>query len=92
MLGRTLAVALAATFLVGTALLPEARAQTAQSDFATTDLNDDGAIDREEYHRRMADTMFFADDDGDGMLTLDELPRSTPGAEIDGHPVASNDI
>jgi Ca2+-binding EF-hand superfamily protein len=80
MLGRTLAAALAATVLVGTALLPEARAQTAQSDFATTDLNHDGAIDREEYHRRMMDTMFFADANGDGMLSMDEIPDADPAA------------
>jgi EF hand len=95
MLGRTLAVPFAATFLVATALLPEARAQTAQSDFATTDLNDDGAIDREEYHRRMADTMFFADDDGDGMLTMDELPDADPAvfqaADRDGDGMVSSD-
>jgi EF hand len=80
MLERALAVALVATLLVGTTLLPDARAQMAdQSDFATTDLNEDGQIDREEYHRRMMDTMFFADDDGDGMLTPDELPEADPG-------------
>ena len=80
MLERALAVALAATLLVGTTLLPDARAQTADpSDFATTDLNADGQIDREEYHRRMMDTMFFADADGDGMLTMDELPAADPG-------------
>jgi hypothetical protein len=80
MLGRTLAVTLGAMFFIGTALLPEVQAQTAQSDFATTDLNDDGAIDREEYHRRMADTMFFADHDGDGMLSADEVPNADPAA------------
>ena len=80
MLERALAVALAATLLVGTTLLPDARAQTADpSDFATTDLNGDGQIDREEYHRRMMDTMFFADANGDGMLTMDELPAADPG-------------
>jgi hypothetical protein len=81
MLERALAVALVATLLVGAGLLPDARAQMAdQSDFATTDLNDDGQIDREEYHRRMMDAMFFADDDGDGMLTQDELPDADPAA------------
>ena len=78
MLGRTLAVALVATLLVGAAL--GAWAQTSQSDFATTDLNDDGVIDREEYHRRMMDTMFFADTNGDGVLTPDELPDADPAA------------
>jgi hypothetical protein len=80
MLGRTLAVALVATLFAGTAPLPEVRAQTSQSDFAATDLNDDGVIDREEYHRRMMDTMFFADTNGDGVLTPDELPDADPAA------------
>ena len=74
MLGRTLAVALIATLLVGAAL--GAWAQTSQSNFATTDLNDDGVIDREEYHRRMMDTMFFADGDSDGMLASEEFENS----------------
>src|SRR5262245_13791834 len=78
MLGRTLAVALAATFLLGAALLQGAGAQTAESDFATTDLNHDGVIDREEYHRRMMDIMLFADTNRDGMLSADELPDADP--------------
>jgi Ca2+-binding EF-hand superfamily protein len=78
--GRTLAVALAATLFVGTALLQGAEAQTAQSDFATTDLNGDGAIDREEYHRRMMDTMLLADSSKDGMLSMDEVPAADPAA------------
>jgi Ca2+-binding EF-hand superfamily protein len=81
MLERALAVASVAILLVGAVLLPDARAQMAdQTHFATTDLNDDGLIDREEYHRRMMDTMFFADHDGDGMLTMDELPDADPAA------------
>src|SRR5919106_903682 len=78
MLGRTLAVALIATLLVGAAL--GAWAQTSQSNFATTDLNDDGVIDREEYHRRMMDTMYFADTNRDGMLSMDEVPDADPAA------------
>jgi hypothetical protein len=80
MLGRMLAVAMTATLLIGAGLLHDARAQTDdQADFAATDLNDDGAIDREEYHRRMMDTLYFADDDKDGMLATDELPATEPG-------------
>jgi EF hand len=79
MLDKALAVALVATLLLGTALLREAGAQTAdQSDFATTDLNDDGVVDREEYHRRMMDTLLLADTNKDGMLTPDELPNADP--------------
>jgi Ca2+-binding EF-hand superfamily protein len=80
MLGRTLAVALAATLFIGASLPQGAEAQTAQSDFATTDLNDDGAIDREEYHRRMMDTMLLADSSKDGMLSMDEVPDADPAA------------
>jgi Ca2+-binding EF-hand superfamily protein len=80
MLGRTLAVALGAMFFLGTALLQGAGAQTSQSDFATTDLNHDGVIDREEYHRRMMDTMLFADTNRDGMLSMDEVPDADPAA------------
>jgi hypothetical protein len=88
MLGRTLAVGLTASLLVGAAPLQGAAAQTSQSDFAATDLNEDGAIDREEYHRRMMDTMFCADDNCDGVLTPDELPEVDPavfqGADANG--------
>lgn len=81
MLERALAVVSVAVLLAGAALLPEARAQLADdSDFEATDLNDDGVIDREEYHRRMMDTMFLADDDADGRLTPDELPATDPAA------------
>jgi EF hand len=78
--GRTLAVAVAATLLIGSALLQGPGAQTAQSDFAATDLNDDGVIDREEYHRRMMDTMLMADTNKDGMLSMDEVPEADPAA------------
>ncbi|MGH6920880.1 MAG: hypothetical protein ACREJ0_24630 [Geminicoccaceae bacterium] len=85
-----------ATLLVGTTLLQDARAQTAdQSDFATTDLNDDGVIDREEYHRRMMDTMLLADTDKDGTLSMDEVPDADPAAfqaaDRSGDGMLSND-
>jgi Ca2+-binding EF-hand superfamily protein len=80
MLDKALAVAVA-TLLVGTTLLQDARAQTAdESDFATTDLNGDGVIDREEYHRRMMDTMLLADTNKDGTLSMDEVPDADPAA------------
>jgi hypothetical protein len=81
MLERALAVACLATLLIGGALLPDARAQTAAgTDFATSDLNDDGVIDREEYHRRMMDVMLLADTDKDGMLSASELSAADPAA------------
>src|ERR671918_733067 len=77
MLGRTLGAAMTATLLIGGGLLHDAGAQTGdQADFEATDLNDDGAIDREEYHRRMMDTLYFADDDDDGMVSTDEFIES----------------
>jgi EF hand len=82
MLERALAVAWAATLLVGGALFQGAGAQTGQSDFATTDLNDDRVIDREEYHRRVMDVMLLADSDKDGMLSADELPNADPAAFV----------
>ena len=93
---RTLAVAAMAILLVGDALLPDARAQmTDGSDFATTDLNDDGVVDREEYHRRMMDTMLLADHDKDGMLTPGELPATDPAtiaaADADGDGMLSDE-
>jgi EF hand len=79
--GKAPGVALAAALLIGTGLFPHAGAQTGdRSDFDAADLNDDGDIDREEYHRRMMDAMLLADDDRDGTLTMDELPNVDPGA------------
>ena len=96
MLGRTLGAALTATLLIGGGLLHDAGAQTGdQTDFEATDLNDDGAVDREEYHRRMMDTLYFADDDKDGMLTTDELPNAEPdtfdAADRDDDGIVSDD-
>jgi Ca2+-binding EF-hand superfamily protein len=96
MLERALAVACVATLLVGGTLVPDATAQVAgESDFATSDLNDDGVIDREEYHRRMMDVMLLADADKDGTLSTSELPAADPaafaGADSDGDGMLSTD-
>jgi hypothetical protein len=96
MLERALAVAGLVTLLVGGALLPDARAQTAgETDFATSDLNDDGVVDREEYHRRMMDVMLLADTDKDGALSADELSAADPdavaAADIDGDGMLSRE-
>jgi EF hand len=96
MFGRMLGAALTATLLIGAGLLSEARAQTGDdADFEATDLNDDGTVDREEYHRRMMDTLYFADDDKDGVLTTDELPDAEPGrfeaADTDADGTVSTD-
>jgi hypothetical protein len=96
MLERALRAALVAALSVGSALLADARAQMAgDSDFAITDLNNDGVVDREEYHRRMMDTLLLADTDKDGMLSGDELPNADPAAfaaaDADGDGVLSTD-
>jgi EF hand len=96
MLERALAVACLATLLVGGALFADASAQTAGgTDFATSDLNDDGVIDREEYHRRMMDVMLLADADKDGVLSADELAAADPdvfaAADADGDGMLSTE-
>jgi Ca2+-binding EF-hand superfamily protein len=75
----TMGAALAAALLIGTGSLPAGAQTDDRSDFAATDLNHDGLVNREEYHRRMMDVMLLADDDSDGMLTMDELPEVEPG-------------
>lgn len=79
MLGARLWAAVAAIGLIGTGLLAGAVFAQDPSNFSVTDLNDNGEIDREEYHRRMMDTQYLADDDKDGMLSMDELPQADPG-------------
>ena len=57
-------------------------------DFAITDRNSDGFIDRGEFHQRVVEAFFFADVDRNGWLTARELPRVAPdifkGADRNG--------
>ena len=40
---------------------------------AMSDKNQDGRIDREEYHQRMTEVFFFIDTNKDGSLTITEI-------------------
>jgi Ca2+-binding EF-hand superfamily protein len=43
--------------------------------FAETDSNNDGSIDRGEFHLRIVEVFYFADTDKDGYLSPDEQKR-----------------
>lgn len=57
---------------------------------AEADANDDGGVDRAEFHSRMVEIFFFADSDRDGFMTWPELekavafPEDFRGADADG--------
>lgn len=65
----------------------------AGEDFAITDRNSDGFVDRGEFHQRMVELFFFADADRDGRLVPAELPGVSAevfgGADRDGNGVLS---
>ena len=48
-------------------------------DFKASDMNKDGQIDREEYHRRMMDLYFLVDRDKNGVIVIEELKKVSPG-------------
>lgn len=77
----------AALLLPGGAAVP-ARAAEPGEDFAITDRNSDGFIDRGEFYERMVEQFFFADANRDGRLVPAELPGVPPevikGADRDG--------
>lgn len=78
--------------LVGLASGP-AMAQGAGTDFAVTDGNGDGQIQRFEYDKRMAEIFFFADRNHDGVIVVEELdPVDRPAftiVDVDGNGVIS---
>jgi hypothetical protein len=82
-------IALAGAALLGAGMpaLPSAAAEPGE-DFAITDRNSDGFIDRGEFHQRMVEAFFFADVDRNGWLTARELPGVAPetfrGADRNG--------
>ena len=41
--------------------------------FAEVDVNRDGYVDREEFHRRQVDVFFHGDTDKDGYMSMDEV-------------------
>lgn len=45
----------------------------ANATMALSDKNQDGRLDREEYHQRMTEVFFFLDTNKDGSLTFDEI-------------------
>lgn len=67
------AILAAALLLAGAFGGARAAADTGE-DFAITDRNSDGFIDRGEFHQRMVELFFFADADRDGRLVPAELP------------------
>jgi EF hand len=77
----------AALLLPGGAAAP-ARAAEQGEDFAITDRNSDGFIDRGEFYERMVEQFFFADANRDGKLVPAELPgvpsEVFKGADRDG--------
>ncbi len=68
-------------------------AQGAGADFAVTDGNGDGRIERSEYDKRMVEVFFFADRNRDGVIVLEELdPVDRPAfaiVDVDGDGVIS---
>jgi Ca2+-binding EF-hand superfamily protein len=58
--------------------------------FTETDKNQDGKIDREEFHQRVMEIFFFGDRDKDGYMTREELvatvvfPEDFADADRDG--------
>jgi len=90
------AVLVVAGVLGGTFVPADAHAQMVdQARFQTTDLNGDGVVDREEFHRRMMDVMLLSDTDKDGMLSPAELPGvdadAFAGADRDGDGMLSTE-
>lgn len=85
---RLTAASVAAVLLAGIVGAPPALAD-AEEDFAITDRNSDGFIDRGEFHQRMVELFFFADADRDGRLVPAELPGVPAavfrGADRDGN-------
>ena len=51
---------------------PEAKKYDPQKAFAETDTNEDGVIDREEFHERIVEVFYRADTNKDGFLSPDE--------------------
>lgn len=86
------AILAAALLLAGAFGAGRALADTAE-DFAITDRNSDGFIDRGEFHQRMVELFFFVDADRDGRLVPAELPGVPAdvfrGADRDGDGVLS---
>jgi Ca2+-binding EF-hand superfamily protein len=79
---------LAAALLLQGGAVASTRAAEQGEDFAITDRNSDGFIDRGEFYERMVEQFFFADSNRDGRLVPAELPgvpaEVFKGADRDG--------
>ena len=76
-LAITLALAFGAALLPGPVYAEEPADDKAAHD--AVDKNDDGVIDRGEFHILIVEVFFLADDDKDGTLTRKELEEVEPG-------------
>ena len=85
-------IACTLTALLALVALPALAEETAKKHdpraaFDETDENDDGRIDREEFHHRMVEIFFHGDRDKDGHMTTAELagavefPKDFDGAD-----------
>jgi Ca2+-binding EF-hand superfamily protein len=72
-------VSIAATLILAAGAGASSAHADPGEDFAITDRNSDGFVDRGEFHQRMVELFFFADADQDGRLVPAELPRVPPG-------------
>ena len=70
---RSTVLAAAAVCLLVAASPGGARAQSESEPFSLTDYDKDGVIDRQEYQRRMIEVFYFADQNKDGVVTIEEL-------------------
>ena len=52
---------------------PEVAAQDASANYHVTDRDDNAKIDRQEYQQRIIDVFYFADQNKDGVVTIEEL-------------------
>ena len=65
---------LALVFLLAApAALAEPSTDELRAAFAQADRNDDGSVDREEFHLRLVEIYFFVDLDKDGYIEPEEL-------------------
>ena len=78
---RWISISFLTLTLVLSAALARADAPTPKHDpraaHAQADLNDDGQIDRREFHLRMVEVFFHADTDKNGFMKPEELNRAT---------------
>jgi Ca2+-binding EF-hand superfamily protein len=77
LIASTAAASLLAATVAAWAQLPSP--QELRQQFAETDRNADGKVDREEFHRRSVELFYFLDRDRKGYLVIVDLKTMTPG-------------